>query len=120
MQNILDAADVDYLRGVLDDIIAKMSCSGILKELKHDRFGYLVAIDGTQVTNSAKIHCNNCWQKRYRDGRLEYNHSILNSMIVDPHRDLALPIGVEAIQKQDGSLKEDCERNAAKRWLLDF
>lgn len=40
--------------------------------------------------------------------------------VVHPDLRQVLPIGFEPIVKSDGMKKNDCERNAAKRWLKDF
>jgi len=39
------------------------------------------------------------------------------AMIVAPGHNMALPLMPEFISPQDGAEKQDCERNAAKRWL---
>ena len=40
--------------------------------------------------------------------------------IVHPNLRQVLPIGFEPIVKSDGQQKNDCERNASKRWLEEF
>ena len=48
---------------------------------------------------------------------VEYFHGFLGAAIVTPERNLALPLPPEIIRPQDGNDKQDCERNALKRWL---
>jgi len=39
-------------------------------------------------------------------------------MIVAPGHNMVLPLTSKFITPQDGAEKQDCERNAAKRWLI--
>jgi len=43
--------------------------------------------------------------------------STLAATLVAPGHAMALPLMPEFIAPQDGAEKQDCERNAAKRWL---
>jgi hypothetical protein len=43
---------------------------------------------------------------------------MLAATIVGPGHNRILPLMSEFIDQQDGEGKQDCERNAAKRWLL--
>jgi hypothetical protein len=46
-----------------------------------------------------------------------YYHSTLAGTIVRPGNTAVLPVAPEMITNTDGDKKQDCERNAAKRWL---
>jgi hypothetical protein len=58
--------------------------------------------------------------KEHRDGSTTYYHQMLAAAIVDPDLRYVIPLAPEPIIKQDGSKKNDCERNAAKRLLQDL
>ena len=45
---------------------------------------------------------------------------MLAGVIVHPDKKQVIPIAPEPISNTDGSSKNDCERNAAKRLLEDF
>jgi hypothetical protein len=77
----------------------------------------LVALDGTEHHCSRKIHCPQCSKRRRSDGGTEFFHSFLGASIVAPGHSQVLPLPPEPIAPQDGAEKQDCERNAAKRWL---
>lgn len=77
----------------------------------------LIALDGTECFCSRKIHCPRCSTRRRSDGGTEYFHSFLGAAIVAPGHQQVLPLPPEFIAPQDGAEKQDCERNAAKRWL---
>ena len=46
-----------------------------------------------------------------------YYHQLLAAAIAHPEANTVPPLMPEAITRQDGAAKNDCERNAAKRWL---
>jgi hypothetical protein len=76
-----------------------------------------IALDGTEHFCSRKIHCPRCSTRRRSDGGTEYFHAFLGASIVAPGHQQVLPLPPEFIAPQDGAEKQDCERNAAKRWL---
>jgi hypothetical protein len=45
---------------------------------------------------------------------------MLGAVIVHPDFAEVIPLAPEPIQRQDGNTKNDCERNAARRWLIGF
>ena len=77
----------------------------------------LIALDGTEHFCSRKIHCPRCSTRKRSDGGREYFHAFLGATIVAPGHQQVLPLPPEFIVPQDGAEKQDCERNAAKRWL---
>jgi hypothetical protein len=77
----------------------------------------LIALDGTEHHCSRKIKCPQCSTRRRSDGGTEYVHAFLGASIVAPGHKRVLPLPPEFIAPRDGAEKQDCERNAAKRWL---
>lgn len=77
----------------------------------------LIALDGTEHHCSRKIRCVRCSRRRRSDGGTEYFHTVLGASLVAPGHAKVLPLPPEPIAPQDGAEKQDCERNAAKRWL---
>ena len=76
-----------------------------------------IALDGTEHFCSRKIKCEQCSTRRRSDGGTEYFHAFLGASLVAPGHRQVLPLPAEFIAPQDGAEKQDCERNAAKRWL---
>jgi len=74
-------------------------------------------IDGTQYHSSKTISCPGCLIKKHKNGDTTYSHQALGISIVHPDLRQVLPLAPEPIQNIDGSSKQDCERNAAKRLL---
>ena len=76
-----------------------------------------IALDWTEHFCSRKIKCAQCSTRRRADGGTEYFHAFLGASMVAPGHKQVLPLPPEFIAPQDGAEKQDCERNAAKRWL---
>jgi hypothetical protein len=76
-----------------------------------------LALDGTGYFSSKTIHCASCLQKVHRNGSITYYHQMLGAAIIHPDVREVIPLMPEAIVQQDGTEKNDCERNAAKRYL---
>jgi len=86
----------------------------------------LIALDGTQYHCSKTIHCPHC-STRLRGKSLspaggeaaerEYYHAMLGATLVAPGHDKVVPLPPEFMVPQDGAAKQDCENQAAKRWL---
>lgn len=78
----------------------------------------LIALDGSEYFCSRKISCPQCSTRRRSDGGVECFHAFLGATLVAPGHQQVLPLPPEFIAPQDGAEKQDCERNAAKRWLI--
>ena len=77
----------------------------------------LIALDGTEYFCSQKIACPHCQTRKRSNGKVESYHSLLCATVVAPGHSKVVPLAPEFIVKQDGAEKQDCERNAVKRWL---
>ena len=58
--------------------------------------------------------------RNHSNGEVSYYHQMLGAVIVHPDFSEVIPLAPEPIQRQDGHNKNDCERNAARRWLQAF
>ena len=76
----------------------------------------LLSVDGTGQFMSSRIGCPDCCVKEASGGEYYY-HQLLGAVLVHPELRTVLPLAPEAITRQDGASKNDCERNAAKRLL---
>ena len=116
----LDVIDPDALRPAFVKIFTLLQRRKVLENFRFMGDLYLVSLDGTGVFSSQKVHCDHCCQKRHRNGTLTYQHHILGAALVHPDQKSVFPLAPEPIRKEDGTKKNDCERNAAKRWIKDF
>jgi hypothetical protein len=77
---------------------------------------WLVSLDGTQYFSSSKVHCAQC-TVRVHQGVEYYAHTAITPVLVAPGESRVITLEPEFIRPQDGQEKQDCERNAGKRWL---
>ena len=63
------------------------------------------------------MHCASCLHQVHRHGTITYTHQMLGAAIIHPDVRAVIPLMPEPIVKQDGTAKNDGERNAAKRFI---
>ena len=66
---------------------------------------------------SCKIGWTHCSTRRRANREVEIHHAALVAAVVTLGMKMALPVAPEANGPQDGADRQDCERNAVKRWL---
>ncbi len=115
----LDEVDPAHLRKNYTQLLQVLQRSKGLEGFAYLENHYLLSLDGTGYFSSSGIHCDPCGEKHHRDGRVSYYHQLLGAVLVHPEHKEVFPLAPEPILKQDGSTKNDCERNAAKRFLHD-
>ena len=120
MRVILDPVPPEELRPAFGDVFRAVQRGKVLESYHYLDEGYLLALDGTGYFSSEKVHCPNCMEKHHADGRVSYYHQTLGAAILHPDPSAVLPLMPEPILKQDGETKNDCERNAARRYLAKF
>jgi len=116
-REILDEVSAQSLRRSFKRLLASAQRGKVLEEFLFLN-SYLISIDGTGYFSSHKVHCSNCCQKNHKNGDVTYYHQMLGAVIVHPDKKTVLPLCPEPIIQQDGKNKNDCERNAAKRFLI--
>jgi hypothetical protein len=120
MREILDEVAPEYLRPVFKEVFRQVQRGKVLEDYVFLEGCYLVALDGVEYFTSQKVHCDHCMTRTHKNGTVSYYHQMLGAVIVHPDFSEVLPLMPEPIQRQDGQAKNDCERNAARRWLKQF
>lgn len=121
MRTILDGVDTRNFRDSFLKLFSDAQRGGILKNFEFMDGKYLAAFDGTGVYSSNNIHCDNCMEKvSKKTGEISYYHQTVGVSIIHPEVRQVIPLCPEPIQKQDGTTKNDCERNGTKRVLDDL
>ena len=120
MRTIVDPVDPEALRPVFRDVFRQVQRGKALEQFVHLEGCYLLSLDGTGYFSSNKVHCPSCMAKVSRSGEETYYHQMLGAALVHPDLKEVLPLCPEPIIKQDGETKNDCERNAARRFLSKF
>lgn len=119
IRNVLDLLQPDSFSGVFNQVYQALKQGGFLKPYEFLGGHLLVTLDGTQYHSSNKIHCNCCSTRTHKNGTISYAHSAILPVIVGLGKSEVLACAPEFITPQDGAEKQDCEINAAKRWLFN-
>src|SRR3954453_20974609 len=120
MRAILDPIDPAGLRAPFREIFRRLQRGKALERFRYLDGSYLVSLDGTTYFSSNKIHCPSCLVKFHRNGNVTYSHQLLGATLVHPDLKEVIPLAPEPILQHDGQDKNDCERNATRRWLQSF
>jgi hypothetical protein len=121
MRTTLDGVEPEGIRPVFRDVFRRLQREKRLDEFVFLGGSYLVSLDGTGYFSSKKVHCDACLQKvNKKTGEVTYAHQLLGGVVIHPKRREVIPLMPEPIVKQDGETKNDCERNAAKRFLAQL
>lgn len=122
MREGIDGINPDDIQDCYKIPHQELNESGIMDEYKVLGRYQTILFDGTQHYCSAKKPCEHCLKKEYRNKKGEitkttYSHQALATVMAHADHKEVFPIACEAIVKQDGSQKNDCELNASKRLI---
>ncbi len=117
IRTMLDPVTPDAFHPVFEAVLEEIDQADRLAPFRRLGGHTLIALDGTEYFTSSKIHCPNCSQRRRSNGKIEYFHSMLSATLVAPGHQQVVPLAPEFITQQDGAEKQDCEQQAAHRWL---
>jgi hypothetical protein len=118
MREILDPVSPKWLRPVFKSVFRQLQRGKALEAMTFLDGHYLLALDGTEYFSSKTIHCASCLHRVHRNGVITYAHQILGAAIIHPDQRAVIPLMPEPIVNRDGTDKNDCERNAAKRFVV--
>jgi hypothetical protein len=118
MRELLDPVEPECLRPLFKSVFRALQRGKALEEMVFVEGHYLLALDGTGYFSSQQIHCASCLETHHRNGTVTYRHQMLGAALIHPDRREVIPLMPEPIIKQDGTDKNDCERNAAKRFIV--
>ena len=120
MREVIDVIETADIQSIFKEVFKILQRNKELKKFLFMKKYYLISGDGTEYFKSKKIGCANCMVRNLKDGSTENYHQFYGAAIVHPDIKQVIPLAPEPIIKQDGSKKNDCERNASKRWLTNF
>jgi hypothetical protein len=120
MRERLDPFSPKWLRPVFKSVFRQLQRGKALEEMVFLDGHYLLALDGTGYFSSTTIHCASCLQTVHRNGSVTYAHQMLGAAIIHPDVRAVIPLMPEPIGQDDGTDKNDCERNAAKRFVVQL
>ena len=129
IRNLLDGIPPDALRDLFPLCLDTLRQQGALQPFERLGGRLLVALDGIQIHCSDSIRCSQCSTRHVGSGKTEqYFHTMLSASVVADGHSRVLPLMPAFVQPQqdpaagrpelsEEARKQDCERNAAKRWL---
>jgi len=121
MREILDEISPDAIEASFKDIFNQLQRGKALEPFVYMAGCYLLSLDGTGYFSSSKLSSDACMTKiNKKTGVVTYQQQMLGGSIVHPDFKEVIPFNPEMIIKQDGETKNDCERNAAKRFLKNY
>jgi len=113
----LDGVDPKTLQQQFKVPLEELRRKGVLEQRKALNEYLAVSFDGTGHFSSGSKNCPHCLVKQHKNGKTIYYHQLLGAVNVHPDEKTVFPIKCEAIIKQDGNNKNDCELNASKRLI---
>ena len=117
LRDVLDETPTTALEKIFSDFLGYLQRGKHLETYQFIDGYYLMPTDGSEYFSSEKICCQSCLVKKSKKDKVRYHHQILQSVIVHPDCKQVIPLVPEPIQNTDGTDKQDCEINAAKRLL---
>jgi hypothetical protein len=116
IRDMLDAADPALLRPCFERMERSLATPPLRAAFGRLGERTLIAWDGTEYFCSQKLGCPHCLRRERSNGKADNYHAMLAATVVAPGHTKVVPLFPEFIAPQDGAEKQDCERNAVKRW----
>ncbi len=119
MREIIDRIDSKHFGSIFKDFYLRLQRGKQLEQyriFKKENM-YYFPMDGTQFYSSKEISCPHCLVKKQKNGSKTYSHQVLQGGIAHPDCAQVIPFMPEQIINTDGTDKQDCEMNAAKRYI---
>lgn len=117
MKEILDDKESRLFNPLFKQVVQRLQRGKQLSQFNLIPGWTVCSLDGTEYHSSKSIHCKQCLTKRYKDGTVTYQHFALQAALMHPDIKQVIPVMAEPIQNRDGTKKQDCETNAAKRLI---
>ena len=117
IRDMLDAADPALLQPCFERMETLLAEPPLRQAFGRLGGRTLIAWDGTEYFCSQKLGCANCLTRKRSNGKTEHYHCLLSATVVAPGHSKVVPLMPEFVATQDGAEKQDCERNAVKRWF---
>ena len=122
MREICDEIDPQkHIAPLFKDVFRHVQRGKALESFVFYDGHYFLPLDGTGIFSSQKLSCPFSMEKvNSKTGEVTYYHQLLGGAFVNPDFKEVIPVCPEMIIKQDGQTKNDCERNAAKRFYAQL
>jgi hypothetical protein len=118
MRERLDPVSPKWLRPVCKSVFRPLQRGKALEAMVFLEGHDLLALDGTEYFSSKTLHCASCVHRVQRHGAITYAPQMLGAALIPPDVRAVIPLLPEPIGHDDGTAKNDGERNAAKRFVV--
>ena len=120
MRSTLDPLDPQAFRASFRSAFRQLQRGKALEKMTCLDGHYLLSGDGTSFYSSIKVTSDGCMSKKLNNGTILHHQQMYAASFVHYDRREVIPVFPEMITKKDGSKKNDCERNAARRFFEEF
>jgi hypothetical protein len=120
MRTILDPIELSSLRAPFRSAFRQLQRGKDFEKMTFLDGHYLLSCDGTGFYSSEEVSSPYCLTKKNKNGKTLYHQQMYAASFVHPDHKEVIPVFPEMIIKRDGSTKNDCERNAARRFLEEY
>ena len=129
IRSVLDGCPSDAFDALFPACLDTLADHGALAPFLRLGNRLLIALDGIEFSKSYKIHCKHCSTRHVgKAGTPQYFHSMVCPAVVADGHNRIIPLMPEFVEPQHDPAahntaltgqrqKQDCERNAAKRWI---
>jgi len=118
MRAVMDEIDSGEFEGLFATFFRLLQRGRHLEQYRALGKYYLCVVDGSEYFSSDHVGCPSCLRhktKKKRGDVLQFSHQIVQAAIVHPRLSQVVPLCPESVRNTDGTEKQDCETNAAKR-----
>jgi hypothetical protein len=119
IRHLLDGTEPGQVKPLFSYLFHALYQAGVVDTYRSVNQTLLLALDGVEYFSSPTLHCAGCSTRQQAQGNVTYFHTALTPVLVKPGLDKVIPLAPEFVRPQDGAQKQDCELNAAKRWLAE-
>jgi len=120
MRTVMDEIDPGKFESLFTTFFRLLQRGKHLEQYRVLGTYYLCAVDGSEYFSSDHIGCPSCLRKKVKKKQgdvLQFSHQIVQAALVHPELSPVIPLPPEAVKNTDGTGKQDCETNAAKRLI---
>lgn len=117
MREIIDEVDSECFRPIFKDLYLRLQRGKHLERYQIFPGLYYFPIDGSKFYSSKQVSCEQCLKREHKKGSPTFSHQVLQGGIMHPDCPEIIPFMPEQIVNSDGLTKQDCEMNAAKRFV---
>jgi len=118
LRELIDMVESESLRPVFKDYFERLRRGRYLDAYQIFPNMVMCSIDGVYHHASNHVHCDACLTKHHRNGSVTYQHGVLQGAVMHPDKKQVIPVMPEPISNRKSNYnKQDCEMNAAKRFL---